>query len=260
MASSRRLLAPLVAGALVAGAVAHADAITDRVVYAIGLTAPTAWQAAPGVAYTAKLASGDPDLLRAALATTYQATREGALVRVRVPGYTPLPGAPGPGHRQPSFLVDYDEPVFTALRATVTARFGAHPTPEQLATFVDGYITTKNGARGDDLASVVATRKEGDCTEHAVLLAALVRMFGGTARLIGGIALVAIEHKPYAFGHAWIEVADGAGHWRPVDPTRPSERPDGRWLPLYVTADESIRYRAASMVELRLWPSHVTIE
>src|ERR1700729_912189 len=104
----------------------------------------------------------------------------------------------------------------------IVAQYGAHPTPEQLAAFTDGYITKKNSQRGQDLASMVARRKEGDCTEHAVLLAALVRLFGGASRLINGVAFVVFEKKPYAFGHQWVEVAVD-GKWKPFDGTRPSE-------------------------------------
>jgi transglutaminase-like putative cysteine protease len=244
--------------AITVAAGARADTL-PRVLAAIELTAPATWKLTPGVTYTARLTADDPEALRAALAGAYEVARDGATVRVRVAGYAPLAGAPGDEQRKPSFLIDYDEPVFAKLRATVEDRFGAHPTPEQLAGFVNGYIANKNMQRGDDIASTVATRREGDCTEHAVLLAALVRLFGGGARVVGGVALLDVDHRPYAFGHAWVEIAEGK-RWRPLDATRPTERPDGRWLPIEVTRDESMRYRAAAIRKLRIWPSRLVIE
>jgi hypothetical protein len=64
----------------------------------------------------------------------------------------------------------------------------------------------------------VATRGRGDCTEHAVLLAALARAFGRPARVAVGLLLAQVEDRPAAFGHAWTEVREG-GAWRTADAT-----------------------------------------
>jgi transglutaminase-like putative cysteine protease len=59
------------------------------------------------------------------------------------------------------------------------------------------------------LASTVAARREGDCTEHAVLLAALVRARKIPARVVLGIALLEGPKAVLAVGHAWVEWHDG---------------------------------------------------
>jgi Transglutaminase-like superfamily len=241
------------------GAVARADGISDRYLAGIALIAPAGWLPVAGAPFTARLTSQDLDALLGAFTGSYPAKRTGGSVEVRIGGYAPLAGEPGEAQGQPSFLVDFDEPVFAELRKPIVAKYGAHPTPEQLAAFTDGYITNKNSQRGEDLASTVARRKEGDCTEHAVLLAALVRLFGGTSRLINGVAFIAFEKKPYAFGHQWVEVAVD-GKWKPFDGTRPSERPDGRWLPLTTVSDESMRRGMVAAAMLSLQPSKITVE
>lgn len=106
--------------------------------------------------------------------------------------------------------------------------------------YVDRYIEKKDFQRGFDVASRVAARKEGDCTEHAVLLAALARAFGCPARLVLGIALVPWEGRLFAFGHAWVEVAEG-GSWRLADAALLPET-GARYVPLHVVDDEGPGY------------------
>ena len=62
----------------------------------------------------------------------------------------------------------------------------------------------------------VAKSREGDCTEHAVLLAALLRARGVPARVAIGLVYVA---KSQAFGfHMWTEAWVDRG-WLPLDAT-----------------------------------------
>jgi hypothetical protein len=136
----------------------------------------------------------------------------------------------------PSFVIDYDEPSVQALRKEVTRLCGPSPTPDQLARFVDGYIDHKDLLRAFDLASQVARRKEGDCTEHAVLLTALLRTFGFPARVVTGMAIVATGGTVEAVGHAWVEVHQ-AGRWKLADAAIPLEM-GARYLPLEVMDDE----------------------
>ena len=65
-------------------------------------------------------------------------------------------------------------------------------------------------------ASEVAKSKEGDCTEYAVLLAAVMRSEGVPARVAVGFAYVAnpASFAPHMWTEAWIE-----GKWIPFDAT-----------------------------------------
>ncbi|MDQ3265154.1 MAG: transglutaminase domain-containing protein [Myxococcota bacterium] len=101
-------------------------------------------------------------------------------------------------------------------------------------------IVKKNLRRAFDFASVVARRAEGDCTEHAVLLAALARSFQIPTRVVLGLALVEGKEGLKAFGHAWVEYRDGK-HWRPADAALRGVT-ELQYLPLNVLEDESASY------------------
>jgi transglutaminase-like putative cysteine protease len=89
---------------------------------------------------------------------------------------------------------------------------------QNLENFVRGFIRNKDLSVGYASALEVAKNPEGDCTEHAVLLAALGRAQGIPTRVVDG--LVYVDH--YAGGdhvfvpHAWAQAyVDGA--WRSYD-------------------------------------------
>ena len=81
---------------------------------------------------------------------------------------------------------------------------------------VNGAISAKNFSQAFASAAEVAQLREGDCTEHAVLLAALCRARGLPARVAIGLVYYPQE-QGYAY-HMWNEV------WI-----------DGRWIPLDAT-------------------------
>ncbi len=147
---------------------------------------------------------------------------------------------------RPSFVIDYDEPSVQALRAEVVRLCGPSPTPDQLARFVSRYIERKDLLRAFDLASQVARRREGDCTEHAVLLTALARLFGFPARVVTGMAIVAAGGTVEAVGHAWVEV-HLSGRWQLADAAIPAEV-GARYLPMEVMDDEGPAF-ARRMIE-----------
>jgi len=89
---------------------------------------------------------------------------------------------------------------------------------ERLERFVRAYIQTKSLNVGYASASEIVKRREGDCTEHAVLLAALLRVHDIPARVATGIAYAPSYagrqdvFVPHAWVHAWID-----GEWRGYD-------------------------------------------
>jgi transglutaminase-like putative cysteine protease len=164
------------------------------------------------------------------------ARAEGGRVTVRLEGAAPRAGsAPVEAQRAATFLVDFDEPAVAALKPALLAQAGERPSDAGLADFVRGFVTTKSMRRMVDPASVVAARKEGDCTEHAVLLVALARLGGRPARMVFGVVLAPLPGGTVAAGHAWAELHDGT-RWSTVDAVA---LPAGaRYLPLSVVADE----------------------
>jgi transglutaminase-like putative cysteine protease len=150
----------------------------------------------------------------------------------------------GKQHRRASFLIDYDAPDFRAVHDEVERAQGKKPKIADLAEFVGRYITTKNLSRGYDVASVIARRREGDCTEHAVMLAALARSFGVAARVVHGIVLVDEGKRVHAFGHAWVEFRDAAASaatWQPADAALPPSL-DRQYVPMDVVEEEGASF------------------
>jgi transglutaminase-like putative cysteine protease len=156
--------------------------------------------------------------------------------------------APQPRHSKPSWVIDFDQRAFGPALEAARAAVGEQPTPEALARFVAGFVTRKSYDHGFDLASQVAVRRGGDCTEHAVFLAALLRQAGIPARAMVGLVLIAgAGAKPQAFGHMWTE-AWFEGAWRVADAALPPElRP--AYLPVGELVDEGPGY-ALSLAKL----------
>ena len=151
-----------------------------------------------------------------------------------------------PAHTGASFVVDFrDSAVTRASHQVANAKGGAAETPERLRQFVREYISSKNLARGYDSASVVATRREGDCTEHSVLLAALARLRHLPARVVHGIVIMRVGEEWRAFGHAWVEVHHRK-RWAVLDSALESS-PAIAYVPLSVLEDEGPG-RALSMM------------
>jgi transglutaminase-like putative cysteine protease len=122
-----------------------------------------------------------------------------------------------PGAPRATFVVDYDTAPVAAMHEELTERDGPAPSNAELAAFVRAALAPSN-RRSFDIASQVATHKSGDCTEHAVLLAALARSVGLPARVAIGTLVAGEAGSIGAFGHAWVEIyRDGA--WSLVDAT-----------------------------------------
>ena len=91
---------------------------------------------------------------------------------------------------------------------------------DALRKFVTDYIEHKSMDVGFATASEVARSKQGDCSEHGVLLAALARAAGLPARGVSGIVEVPqgyLTEDQNAFGyHMWAQVYID-GQWVDID-------------------------------------------
>lgn len=89
---------------------------------------------------------------------------------------------------------------------------------KRIEDFVAGYINRKDLSVGYASAVEVAESKQGDCTEHAVLAAALCRALGIPAQVVSGVAYVpSFGGKKDVFGpHAWVQAYVG-GKWVGLD-------------------------------------------
>jgi transglutaminase-like putative cysteine protease len=155
-----------------------------------------------------------------------------------------------------TFVIDYEEAAFDALRQELEAR-EKKTTRAELEKYVAGFVEP-TGDRGWDLASEVARRRRGDCSEHAVLTAALARLQGIPARVVVGIALVADGSRYGTFGHAWTEVLED-GQWKVTDAALFGLGKPVRYLPLGLMEDEGMGYTMGLIQTLRIWIDRVVV-
>ncbi len=92
--------------------------------------------------------------------------------------------------------------------------------PARIALRMERYVheklTKKDFSTALASAAEVARKLEGDCTEHAVLLAAMLRAQKIPSRI--AVGLVYIEGRSQFGGHMWTEAFLG-GRWIPLDAT-----------------------------------------
>jgi len=85
---------------------------------------------------------------------------------------------------------------------------------KRLAAFVFRHVEKKGLDRGYAPAIATLESKSGDCTEHSVLMSALLRASGLPTRIVDGVI---VDGKSAGY-HEWVEVDLGKG-FIPVDPT-----------------------------------------
>ncbi|MBI1191114.1 MAG: hypothetical protein GC200_10595 [Tepidisphaera sp.] len=115
-------------------------------------------------------------------------------------------------------------------KALANAPKGERQRAEALRRFVHSYIKDKDLDVGFASASEVARNAEGDCTEHGVLLAGMLRAAGIRARVASGLIYAdAFAGGTNIFGyHMWAQALveeNGKRHWVDLDATFPDIRP-----------------------------------
>lgn len=110
--------------------------------------------------------------------------------------------------------IDVADPQLQAL-ATEGVLGAVTPLDKALALemFVGEYVVDDYRHVFDN-ASQVAANRAGDCTEHSVLLVALLRLNGIPARSVAGLVVDSQTHQ--AMGHMWVEACID-GYWMPFD-------------------------------------------
>jgi hypothetical protein len=146
------------------------------------------------------------------------------LVRVRkcvpdLPVAQQCPLAPVPDELK-EFLISSallqsdDAKIIAAAQAAVGGEKNAWLAAQRLERFVHAHVTKKSFGVAFASAAEVLDHQEGDCSEHAVLLAALARAAGIPARL--AIGVLYLQGK--LAGHLWSEVSID-GEWYALDGT-----------------------------------------
>ena len=123
-----------------------------------------------------------------------------------------------------SAMVDDRDPRVIKLAEQGVKHTGTNPMDraEALRTFVHRYIDKKGMATAFASASETAITKTGDCSEHGVLLCALLRANGIPARVATGLIYAdSFMGQDGIFGwHMWTQALI-EGHWVVFDATLP---------------------------------------
>ncbi|MBN1796143.1 MAG: transglutaminase domain-containing protein [Sedimentisphaerales bacterium] len=116
------------------------------------------------------------------------------------------------------FIQSDNEMIIKLAKEAVGDTKNAAIAVKRIEAFVAKYINDRNLSVGYASAVEVAQSRQGDCTEFAVLTAALCRAIGIPARVVAGVAYVNdFMGMQNAFGgHAWTE-AYIAGKWVGLD-------------------------------------------
>jgi hypothetical protein len=127
------------------------------------------------------------------------------------------PDLPTDADLRPNTFIQSDDPMIVADAKQAA---GDETDPWRVAVALERYVhrevANKDYTQAFATAAEVAKSREGDCTEHAVFLAALARARGIPARV--AIGLVYLESKQAFFYHMWTEVYIGK-RWIPIDGT-----------------------------------------
>lgn len=119
--------------------------------------------------------------------------------------------------RNPNAYIQSDAPEIRGMAETAIAEAKADSPLEEIAAleaYVHRVMVNRNYRNAFATALDAARNLEGDCTEHAVLLAALARARGFPARVAMGL----LYHEGAFYYHMWTEAwLDGC--WVPLDAT-----------------------------------------
>ena len=117
--------------------------------------------------------------------------------------------------REPNDLIQSDDPLVVKISREA---MGDEKDPWKAVVAMESYVkknmTQKDFSTAFASAAEVAKTRTGDCTEHAVLLAAMARAAGIPARVAMGLVYY---QQAYAY-HMWTEVHID-GRWIPLDAT-----------------------------------------
>ena len=129
-----------------------------------------------------------------------------------------------------SSYLEVDAPQIQALaRQAVGKETNPVRAAHRIEDFVRDYITKKDLNIGFASAEETAKSREGDCTEHAVLCAALGRAVGLPTRCVLGLGYIppgvdeptianSVDKDTGIFGfHMWAEAWIGPNHWVAMD-------------------------------------------
>lgn len=113
--------------------------------------------------------------------------------------------------RPTRFLQSDRKEIIKLARRAIGDTKDAAEAVKRIEAFVAGYIENKNLSVGYATAAEVAASRQGDCTEFAVLTAAMCRAVGIPAQIVMGLAYVDeySDLRDRFGGHAWVQAYIG---------------------------------------------------
>ncbi len=164
---------------------------------------------------------------------------------------------PDEAHRATSGMLNHEDPEISALaaKALFEAPKSDAERAEALRRFVRSFVTRKDLSVGFATASEVARTRQGDCSEHAVLLAALLRAAKIPSRTVSGLVYVEeFLDQDHALGYhmwtqAWITDQKDQGRWVDLDATLDVAF-DATHIALHVSAMEGWTLLPNDMISL----------
>ncbi len=132
------------------------------------------------------------------------------------------PGEDLDRYRGPSPFVESDDPAIVArASAIVGAATAAGDKVRRVLAWVAENVEREPSLTIPSARDVLRTRR-GDCNEHAVLVAALLRAAGVPARIVAGLAYAGDGFYYHAWNEVWLDgwvTADAVFDQMPVDAT-----------------------------------------
>lgn len=189
--------------------------------------------------------------------------------------------SPHPQYLANTFVIDYEEAsvkeVVSAFLAehgkgVITKKVGSSTSHEEskvesnpaevgakIEAFIANYITEPSYIHNFSFASTVAKSRSGDCTEYAVLSAALARALAIPARVVIGTIIVEDDSSVEAIGHAWNEFwLDG--YWRRIDAAMYGAEPLKKYyLPSHILNNEGPGYALGLSKAVLNAPENITV-
>lgn len=160
--------------------------------------------------------------------------------------------APAAKYLSSSRYIDLDDPLIVQLANEMA---GSETDPVKTAilaeAFIHKHLKRKNFVTAMATASEVAASQSGDCSEHGILLAALLRVKQIPSRVVTGL-VYAPSLKAFG-GHMWTE-AYLHGRWIPLDGTLAKGHGDAMHLK---TGDSALEDSSALPIESFLPLIHV---
>ncbi len=137
---------------------------------------------------------------------------------------------------------DYNDIIALAKRAVGETKDAAEAV-KKIESFVSGYIENRSLSVGYASAAEVAVSKVGDCTEFAVLTAAMCQAAGIPARVVSGLVYVkSFGGRENVFGgHMWVEAYVG-DKWIGLDATKTPKGFDAGHIALAIGNGEPVDF------------------